>query len=67
MTVYLLSILFSLVMVHEMKAYFSKNVIVIKVIVDGNGAKRPTQSTSEVVELEESELVEVWESKRKKF
>lgn len=45
-------------MVHELKVCFFKIAPVIKVIADGNDTKRPSQSTSEVFEPEESQLVQ---------
>ena len=54
-------------MVHETKLCFSKNALVIKLIVNGNYTKQPTQSMSEVLELEESQLVEPREIKWKSF
>ena len=50
-------------MVHEAKFSFSKNAPVIKLIVNGNDTKQPTQFMSEFLELEESQLVEPRESK----
>ena len=48
-------------MIHGIKVCFSKNPCVVKVIVDGKNIKLPTQSTSEVPELDESNLVKLRE------
>ena len=50
-------------MVHERKLCFSKNALVIKLIVNSNDTKQPNQFMSEVLKLEESQLVEPREIK----
>ena len=56
--------MFFLVMVHEMRIYFSKNAPVIKVAVD-NDDHIPfnSQNPPDEFEIEESQLVELRESK----
>ena len=57
--------MFFVVMVHEMRVCFSKNAAVIKVVVDKNDRiPSNSQNPPEELEIEESHLVELRESRK---